>query len=147
MTAAQHQDKATPPKRDEGSEAGLAERYPDRRNRARDRVIATTVGAVSLLAFIVWAVLVTFAQASEVKAKTLSYRIVDSTSAEVRFELSRPAGTEAYCVIQALSESYLVVGWKQLTLEAGTETTEQFSASLVTTEAPVTAMVDRCWSP
>lgn len=124
----------------------VAERYPAKRQKRRDRIFATVAAATLLAAFLIWAVAVTLAQASEVKSQTLSYRIVDATSAEVSFKVTRLPGTAVSCVLQALNESYLVVGWRQVELPESELEVAQFTETIATTEPAVTAMVDGCSS-
>jgi hypothetical protein len=99
----------------------LDERYgrtPGKRLRDR-RVLWIVAGAfaVILTAWVVWAGL----------------------------EVSLPTGNPASCAVQALNETFTVVGWKVIDLPPSTDYTRSFTEVLHTTELSNTGLIYRCW--
>ena len=56
-------------------------------------------------------------------------------------------GTDVTCAIQALNESFGIVGWKIVELGRASERTRVFTETLRTAEQPVTGLPYRCWLP
>ncbi|NLA66097.1 MAG: DUF4307 domain-containing protein, partial [Leucobacter sp.] len=56
-----------------------------------------------------------------------------------------PAGNDAVCAFEALSESYATVGWKLVELPAISEPNRQFTVEIVTTSPATTGSVRECW--
>ena len=127
----------------------LDERYgrtPGAERRNRLLVIATAVlFVVVFAAWVVWGGL--SGVSSEIETRDLGYANVTDTSIELRWEVSVAPGTEVSCSLQALSESFGIVGWRIVDLPASTERTRVFTETLRTAETPVTGLPYRCWLP
>lgn len=109
-------------------------------------MIAGGIGVVGVLAaWIVWGGL--SGSNAQLETRELGYRDVTDTSITVRWEVSADPGSEIACALQALNESFGIVGWKVVTIPASDERTRVFEESLRTSEPPVTGLPYRCWLP
>jgi hypothetical protein len=119
----------------------LASRYGKSANGARAsrrKVIALATALVTL--FLAWAVWVTVSNANNVKSQVLGYEVLSPEQTSVKFSVQSLAGA-AKCAIQVLNQSYAVVGYKELEIDASGE----FETVVNTTELGVTGLVDKCW--
>lgn len=126
------------------SESAIEQRYGKSRVRGRDRIWAIAIAASALLAFLIWAVLFTVDDANRPKTQDLSYEIIDETQAQVTFEVNRPVGQVLECDVQVLNQSYSVVGFKRVLVEAESVRKKVVSTFVNTTELGVTGLVDTC---
>lgn len=127
----------------------LGERYgrtagSERRTRAA-MIVAGVVFALVFTAWVVWGGL--SGTNAELETRELGYANVTDTSIDVRWEVSVTPGTEVSCTLQALNESFGIVGWMIVDLPPSTERTRVFVESLRTAERPVTGLPYRCWLP
>lgn len=127
----------------------LDERYgrtagAERRTRT-GMIIAGVVFAIVFTAWVVWGGL--SGTNAELETRELGYANVTDTSIDVRWEVSTTPGTEVSCAIQALNESFGIVGWRIVELPASTERTRVLTETLRTAERPVTGLPYRCWLP
>lgn len=127
----------------------LDERYgrtpgADRRTR-RQMIIAGVIFAVVFTAWVVWGGLSGTNAALE--TRDLGYSAVTPTTIDVRWEVSATPGDEVTCALQALNESFGIVGWRIVELGASTERTRIFVETIRTAEQAVTALPYRCWLP
>jgi hypothetical protein len=126
------------------SQSTIEQRYGKSRIRGRDRIWAIAIAASALIAFLIWAVLFAIDDANSPKTQDLSYQIIDETLAEVTFEVNRPLGQVLECDVQVLNQSYSVVGFKRVLIEAENVRKRVVSTSVNTTELGVTGLVDTC---
>jgi hypothetical protein len=127
----------------------LDERYgrtagAERRTRT-GMIIAGVVFAIVFTAWVVWGGL--SGTNAELETRELGYANVTDTSIDVRWEVSTTPGTEVSCAIQALNESFGIVGWRIVDLPASSERTRVLTETLRTAERPVTGLPYRCWLP
>jgi hypothetical protein len=127
----------------------LDERYgrtpgAERRTRAL-MIIAGVVFSVVFTAWVVWGGL--SGTNAELETRELGYSNVSETSIDVSWEVSAAPGTDVTCAIQALNESFGIVGWKIVELGPASERTRVFTETLRTAEQPVTGLPYRCWLP
>ncbi|UTT62917.1 DUF4307 domain-containing protein [Microcella humidisoli] len=127
----------------------LDERYgrtagAERRTRT-GMIIAGIVFAIVFTAWVVWGGL--SGTNAELETRELGYANVTDTSIDVRWEVSTTPGTEVSCAIQALNESFGIVGWRIVELPASSERTRVLTETLRTAERPVTGLPYRCWLP
>lgn len=109
-------------------------------------MIGGGIGVVGVLAaWVVWGGL--SGTNAQLETRELGYRDVTATSITVRWEVSVDPGSEVSCALQALNESFGIVGWKIVDLPASSERTRVFEESLRTAEQPVTGLPYRCWLP
>jgi len=127
----------------------LDERYgrtagAERRTRTA-MIVAGVVFAVVFTAWVVWGGL--SGTNAELETRELGYANVTDRSIDVRWEVSVEPGTAVSCAVQALNESFGIVGWKVVDLPPSTERTRVLVESLRTAERPVTGLPYRCWLP
>ena len=127
----------------------LDERYgrtagAERRTRSA-MIVAGVVFAVVFTAWVVWGGL--SGTNAELETRELGYANVTDRSIDVRWEVSVEPGTAVSCAVQALNESFGIVGWKVVDLPPSTERTRVLVESLRTAERPVTGLPYRCWLP
>ena len=125
----------------------LDERYgrtPDAERRTRRlMIIAGIVFAAVFTAWVVWGGL--SGTNAELEVRDLGYANVTDTSIEVRWEVSVEPGTTVSCAVQALNESFGIVGWRIVELPASADRTRVFVETIRTAEPPVTGLPYRCW--
>ena len=120
----------------------LAQRYGQKPASNKKRNAFLAIFGVSLLTLS--AGYFGFANYSAVSFNDIGYRVLSNTSVEVDFEVSKPLDSTVVCDVQALNNSYGVVGWKQVTIGPVTTITSALTITLITTEAAVTGLVDNC---
>ena len=119
-------------------------RTPDARRRVRFIAIGTAVlFAIAFTAWLVWGGL--GGAPAQLQARDVAHTIVDERSTEVTWNLSVDPGTPTRCAVQALDESFGIVGWKVVDVPASDEYTRQFTETVLTTERAVTGLIYRCW--
>jgi hypothetical protein len=126
----------------------LDERYgraPQARKRQR-RLGWITGGAFALifLAWVLWAALDTVGPAG-LEVRDTAHVVVDERTVEVTFELSVEPETTSYCAVQALNDTFAVVGWKVIEVPPSTQRTRSFTEAVTTTELASTGLIYRCW--
>ena len=117
-----------------------------RRDTGRTRVlaiVAAAVGVILVIAWVVWGGLL--GPDASLEARDLGYEIVDDSLVRVEFEVTADAGSEVGCAVQALNESFTVVGWKVVDLPASDQRTRSFTEEVRTTELAVSGLIYRCW--
>jgi hypothetical protein len=114
--------------------------------KKRDRRIlwaAAGVFSVILVAWVVWAGL--DGATPMIEARDTRHSILDKHSVSVSFEVSMPAGSRASCAVEALNESFTIVGWKVIDVPASELYTRSFTETVHTTELSNTGLIYRCW--
>lgn len=127
----------------------LDERYgrtagAERRTRSL-MIVAGVVFSLVFTAWVVWGGL--SGTNAELETRDLGYSNVTDSSIEVRWEVSTNPGAEVSCAIQALNESFGIVGWRIVELPASTERTRVQTVTLRTAERAVTGLPYGCWLP
>lgn len=106
---------------------------------------AGAVFAVILGAWLWWGgVLETPAQ---LQYRDISHEIPSSREVIVNYEVTAVPGTNISCAIQALNESFGIVGWKIEELGPAESWTRVYSTTLRTSEPAVTGLIYECWLP
>ncbi|WP_170205971.1 DUF4307 domain-containing protein [Klugiella xanthotipulae] len=127
-------------------EQHLEDRYGRSASRRLDkRLLGVFGGALGLLlvAWVIWATL--SGNSATLEYRNLGYDTISDHSVEVLYEVTAPAGSSVACVVQALSESYAVVGYRVVVLPESDQRTRSFTESLRTVAPSNTGVVDRCW--
>lgn len=117
-----------------------------RRDTGRTRllaIVAAAVGVVVVVAWVVWGGLL--GPDASLESRDLGYQIVDDSLVRVEFEVTADAGSPVACAVQALNESFTVVGWKVVELPASDQRTRSFTEDVRTTELAVSGLIYRCW--
>jgi hypothetical protein len=119
-------------------------RTPDRRRRTRLLAIVAGIGVVAVVvAWVVWAGLL--GPDASLGSRDLGYALIGDDAVEVRYEVTVDAGRTASCALQALNDTFAIVGWKVVDLPASDQGTRQFRETLRTSEPAVTGLIYRCW--
>ncbi len=126
------------------SENLLEQRYGLGARRKNDRIFAVSVGAVALVAFLVWAIIFTIDDAQKITTRDIGFTVTDQFSTEVVFEVTRDPGREVLCDVQVLSQSYAVVGFKTVAVEPSANRSTVISTVVNTTELGTTGLVASC---
>jgi hypothetical protein len=126
------------------SENLLEQRYGLGTRRKTDRIFAISVGAFALVAFLVWAIIFTIDDAQKITTRDVGFTVNDEFSTQVVFEVTRDPGREVLCDVQVLSQSYAVVGFKTVAVEASANRSSVISTVVNTTELGTTGLVASC---
>lgn len=124
----------------------LDERYGRSKPKVRRQVILwRAVAATLVVAFLAWGITVAVAQGEKIETSVHSYT-VSSNTGEVKFNLqaATPIEGPVTCVVQALNQSFAIVGYREVHIAAKDASVEQ-TVRFNTTEQAVTAVVDQCW--
>ncbi len=125
----------------------IDERYgrgPARRRRTRIFALVAGAGVLAVVvAWVVWAGLL--GPGASLGSRDLGYSLVGDDAIEVRYEVTVDGGRTVSCALQALNETFAIVGWKVVPIPASEEGTRQFRESLRTSEPAVTGLIYRCW--
>lgn len=131
----------------QADDAGIQARYgrtPTRKKRDRRILwIGAALFVVILGAWVIWAG--TDGPGATIDARDIGYTIIDDSHISVTYEVSVAEGTTSSCVVQALNESFTVVGWKVVDLPASDRFTRSFTEVLNTSELSNTGLIYRCW--
>ncbi|MBG6239295.1 hypothetical protein IWX78_002274 [Mycetocola sp. CAN_C7] len=114
--------------------------------RTRERRIGWTVGGAFALVFLAWVVWAGLdAAGSGIDVRDTAHVVVDERSVDVTFELSVDAGAATNCAVQALNDTFAVVGWKVIEVPASEMRTRTFTETVTTVEQASTGLIYRCW--
>ena len=112
----------------------------------RRRTLAIVVGGTFALVFgawLVWAGLL--GDSAVIEFRDVGHEIVDDSLVTVTWQVTVEPNTPVGCAVEALNESFSVVGWKVVDLAASTERTRTFTEEVRTSELAVTGLIYRCW--
>ncbi|MEE6295789.1 DUF4307 domain-containing protein [Georgenia wangjunii] len=120
----------------------LDDRYGrDPRRSRRTALVVVGVGALVVLAFVVFAALATNVP---VRTQDAGFRVVDEASAEVTFTVSKSPDVVADCTVVALNENFAEVGVATVRVGPDETSVVTVTASVRTIEPPRGARVDGC---
>ena len=105
--------------------------------------VAAAVFAVVLVAWVVWGGL--FGENAQLETRDLGHDIVSDSLVSVNFEVTSDADGAISCAVQALNESFMVVGFSVIQLPESDARTRQFTEPVRTTELAVSGLIYRCW--
>lgn len=125
----------------------LDQRYGRTRvRRRRDVWVAVVVAAAFVVVFAAWVIWAGLdGSKPAIEAQDTRHTIIDEHSVSVTFQVSMSPGTRASCAVQALNESFAIVGWKVVDLPASTKYTRSFTEVLRTVGQSNTGLVAECW--
>jgi hypothetical protein len=113
------------------------------------RILILAVVGVLGLAWVFWA---TVGNSTGVSNRLISYQVVDSTLSTVDVAVTKDPAATARCALQAMNDSYAVVGWNVITIGpngsgAGTDSgrTTTVRGQVRTDSLAVTGVVQECW--
>jgi hypothetical protein len=124
----------------------LANRYGNSKAKARNqRILWTAVAATLVVAFFVWSIAINFSAPSKITAEVQSFKVISEIQTEITVSVENPTKQDGVCAVQVLSNSYGVVGYKELVVSGKLGEEPTLESSLNTTNLGVSATVDRCW--
>lgn len=112
----------------------------------RRRILAIVVGGGFVLVFgawLVWAGLL--GDGAAIEFRDVGHEIVDDSLVTVTWQVTVEPNTPVRCAVEALNESFSVIGWKVVDLAASTQRTRTFTEDVRTSELAVTGLIYRCW--
>ena len=119
----------------------LAKRYGVKQSNPKRNKVLAIAGVSLLTATAAW---FGFANYSPLSFQDLGYRVLSDTRVEIDFELTRPAGADVVCSLEALNNQFAPVGWIEIVIPGSDSTTVRNTITLNTTELAVTGLVDEC---
>jgi hypothetical protein len=119
----------------------LASRYGKKSGNSRAFRVFAYLG-VALLA--IGAVTLGLANWSPIQSTTIGFRVVSSWQTEVDFEIQMPPGQVAECTLEALNNSFAVVGHIKRSYGPFDQLISRHTVSINTYEEAVTGLVDNC---
>lgn len=123
----------------------LDDRYGTGRKRSIDRRFGWIAAGLLVLGGLVFLLFSGWQSSTDLEFKTLSYSVIDERTVTVDAQVTVPAGSNAVCAFEALSESYSTVGWKLVELPASENRTRSISPMIITTAPATTGTVRECW--
>ena len=125
----------------------LDERYGRTPGRGRRRrTIAIAVAAAFALVFgawVAWAGLL--GDSASIEFTDVGHTVVDDSLVTVTWQVTVEPNTPVGCAVEALNESFSVVGWKVVALAPSTTRTRTFTEEVRTSERAVSGLIYRCW--
>ncbi len=119
-------------------------RSPVRQRRGRVLAILAAAGvALVVVSWVVWVGLL--GPGASLGSRDLGYQLVGDDAIEIRYEVTVDAGRPVSCALQALNDTFAIVGWKVVPIPASDVGTRQFRETLRTSEPAVTGLIYRCW--
>lgn len=76
--------------------------------------------------------------------KDIGFRVISEWQTEIDFELTKPKDATAICSFEALNNSFLAVGFKEVEFGPSDFETNRHTIALNTTELAVTGLVKEC---
>ena len=106
-------------------------------------IVTAAVFAVVLVAWVAWGGL--FGENASMDSRDLGHEIVSDSLVSVQFEVTSDVDKPISCAVQALNQSFQVVGFRVFQLPESDQRTRQFSEEVRTTELAVSGLIYRCW--
>jgi len=114
--------------------------------KRRDKRMLLALAGIFVLVLAAWVVWTGLDGAStQIEARDIGHTIIDEHTVSVTFEVSLPVNRTASCAVQALNQSYSVVGWKIIDLASSTLYTRSFTEIVNTTDLSNTGLIYQCW--
>ncbi|MCU1407534.1 MAG: hypothetical protein JWQ43_3837 [Glaciihabitans sp.] len=118
------------------------------RAKQRKRLFAFTAAGgfvVVLAAWLFWGGVIDGLET--VDAQNTGHTILSDSEVEVTWQLTATPGQDVDCALQALNESFGIIGWKIVHIPGATERTQSLTEVVRTSEQSVTGLIYRCWLP
>jgi hypothetical protein len=89
-------------------------------------------------------VFVAIDNSNQVTHRDIAYEVIDEYSTNVTFEVSRNPGQAVSCDLTVLNQSFAIVGFLRVDVEASTSRSTVISSIIRTTELGVSGLVQGC---
>jgi cytoskeletal protein RodZ len=124
----------------------LSNRYGKSKAKARtQRILWVSLGALLLVVFFVWAILINFAAPAQISATVKNFTISSAQQAAVTISVANPTERDGTCVVRVLSSDFSVVGYREVTITGTLGKSVDLDSKVNTTIEGVSANVERCW--
>lgn len=120
------------------------QRYGQSRLIRKDRILAISIGSITLFAFLLWAAIFTISDSAKVSHRDIAYEVIDQFSTNVTFEVSRTPGQLVVCDVTVLNQAFAIVGFLAVEVAASENRSTVISTTVRTTELGVSGLVDGC---
>ena len=120
------------------------QRYGQSRLIRKDRILAISIGSITLFAFLLWAAIFTISDSTRVSHRDIAYEVIDQFSTNVTFEVSRTPGQKVVCDVTVLNQAFAIVGFLALEVAPSDNRSTVISTTVRTTELGVSGLVDSC---
>lgn len=107
------------------------------------RIWIWSIAGSLLVAFLGWAAYTSVANWLTPKAELLGFTVVDQWHATARVQIGVSANDNPTCAIQAQSQSFAIVGYREVRFDYVPDQVKDVSIN--TTEKAVSVSVLRCW--
>ena len=101
-------------------------------------VLAIT-GLIATVGFAAW---VAFSQ-ERLSFTDVGFSVKDQWDTEVTFDVVKNSGEQVFCNVQALNQTYAIVGWREIQVPTE-QSSVRITTTINTTEEAVTALVHGC---
>ncbi|GAA1438541.1 hypothetical protein GCM10009617_00830 [Leifsonia poae] len=119
-------------------------RTPDRKRRARWWIIGAAVAFVAV--FTAWTFWAGWdGDQANLEATDTAFTITDAHHVNISFTINTPEGTPVTCAVQALNESFAIVGWRIISYPASDARLTTHTETIRTTEQSNTGLISSCW--
>jgi hypothetical protein len=119
-------------------------RTPNRRRRDRWWIIGAAVAFVAIFtAWVFWAGWDN--DSADLEATDTAFTIVDARHVEITFTVNTPPGTPVTCAVQALNQSFAIVGWRIIEYPASDVRLTTHKETIRTTGQSNTGLISSCW--
>ena len=119
-----------------------ADRYGDRPSRRGPALVALAVAGALFVAWVIWAG--AGMAGGQVRWTDVGYRVVDDTTVQVTFSVSKDPGATAVCTIEALNERFAQVGLATDEVGPADQRAVLRTVTVRTAERAVTGVVESC---
>ena len=124
----------------------LANRYGKNPAKARNqRILWTAVGAILVVTFFTWALIVNFGAPSQISGTIQNFTVNSAIQTTATVTVSNPDMRNGTCAVRVLNEGFFIVGYKEVAIPAALGKSATISTSINTTMNGVSASIDRCW--
>jgi hypothetical protein len=89
-------------------------------------------------------VFVAIDNSNQVTHRDVAYEVIDEYSTNVTFEVSRSPGQSVSCDVTVLNQSFAIVGFLTVDVEASSSRSTVISSTIRTTELGVSGLVQSC---
>ncbi|MGJ4844180.1 MULTISPECIES: DUF4307 domain-containing protein [unclassified Leifsonia] len=119
-------------------------RTPGRKRRDRWWIIGVAVAFVAI--FAAWTFWAGWDNdQADLEATDTAYTITDAHHVRITFTVNTPPGTPVTCAVQALNESFAIVGWRIISYPASDKRLTEYTETIKTTEQSNTGLISSCW--
>ncbi|MGV8885479.1 MAG: DUF4307 domain-containing protein [Microbacteriaceae bacterium] len=116
------------------------------RSNARTRWISWGAAAAFVVVFVAWLVWGGLLGApAQLEVRDTGHTVVDDGLVQVSFAVTSEPNTAISCAVEAMNDSFSIVGWKLIDLPVSEQRNRSFSETLRTTELASTGLIYHCW--